>query len=307
MDVVEEVKKANIELYKVYMVIAVRMDNLNSNGEALEMYFKCLASARKCWDKAAEGEANGKIGNMYLQCGEADKSIPYLRQQSEIASELGYAEGRCRACSSLAIAFDTLGQDDKALAELRMVQTISEQAGDALLQAQASKALGTLYSKVSNFEAAVEAFQRHFNLLKAIMLKNSTITAKSITASSRPAAGNVHADPALAVTSHDLDLARVYVGVSKGNLLVGACVISIQFDVNSLLDWKLNRTGAFLLTSQRPGNYALFLQKLCLLTRLNRYFHHLEQMGNLHLLKIWMKAAQWLTVVGTAFNCSIFL
>lgn len=122
-----------------------------------------------------------------------------------------------------------------------MVQTISEQAGDALLQAQASRALGTLYSKVGNFEAAVEAFQRHFHLIKAILLKNSTNAMKN-TSAGTGAGATGSAEPASKVTNHDLDLARVYVGISKGNLLVGVCVMSIQNDLTSLLDWKLNRT-----------------------------------------------------------------
>eukprot|EP01034_Spumella_vulgaris_P025369 gene25369-31820_t len=87
------------------------------------MYFKCLEAAKKSWDRAAE-------------------------------ADLGQAEGRCRACSALALALDLLGQPDKALAELTLVHTISEQAGDTYLQAQACRSLGTLYSKMGRLDAA---------------------------------------------------------------------------------------------------------------------------------------------------------
>lgn len=65
-DVVEEVKKANVELYKVYMVIAIRFDDDGKSEEALDFFNKCLGSAKNCWDKGAEGEANGRIGSLLL-------------------------------------------------------------------------------------------------------------------------------------------------------------------------------------------------------------------------------------------------
>jgi hypothetical protein len=47
-----------------------------------------------------------------------------LRAQSQIAADNGNPESRCRACSALALAFDSMGQSDKALAELMLVSTI---------------------------------------------------------------------------------------------------------------------------------------------------------------------------------------
>ena len=70
-------------------------------------------------------------------------SLSYLKRHSEIAAELGDADSRCRACSGLALALDSLGMADKALDELSLVQAISEQAGDLLLQSQACRAMVT--------------------------------------------------------------------------------------------------------------------------------------------------------------------
>lgn len=171
-DIFEEIANANVELYKVYLTVAERYEGQEEIDIALEIYQKCLEAAKKSWDRSAEGEANGRIGNLLLMHKkDAQASLPYLREQSQIASDLGYAEGRCRACSSLALALDSLGQAEKALNELKLVHKISEQAGDSYLQAQACKALGTLYSKVGKLEAAVEILQKHFNLLKSIMMK----------------------------------------------------------------------------------------------------------------------------------------
>ncbi|RYY79595.1 hypothetical protein EON63_17140 [archaeon] len=51
----------------------------------------------------------------------------------------GNAEARCRASTSLSLAYDQLCLPDKALAELTLVHSISEQAGDMHLQAQACR------------------------------------------------------------------------------------------------------------------------------------------------------------------------
>ena len=37
-------------------------------------------------------------------------------------------------------------------------------------------------------------------------------------------------------------LARVYVGIAKGNLMMGSYLVAIQYDFQSVLNWKLNRT-----------------------------------------------------------------
>ena len=146
---------------------------------------------------------------------------------------IGDAESRCRACSALALALDTLGLADKALVELKLVHSISEQAGDAILQSQACRALGTLYSKVGKLEESVQVLQRHFDLLKSLAAKDKA-TAGTLTDAHGKKVGPI-------VQSKDLDLARVYVGISKGNLLLGAYYHAIETDLSFLLEWKLTR------------------------------------------------------------------
>ena len=81
------------------------------------------------------------MGKLLLRLSKASESLPYLRRYSEIATELGEANSRCKASSALALALDALGMLDKALDELNLVQAISEQAGDLVLQLQACKAM----------------------------------------------------------------------------------------------------------------------------------------------------------------------
>lgn len=72
---------------------------------------------------------------------------------------------------------------------------------------------------------AVAALQRHFDLLKILDARSSGV------------------DKAVdAISIKDLDLARAYVGISKGNAHMGSYVVAIKFDFLSLLDWKLSRS-----------------------------------------------------------------
>lgn len=230
MEVFDEVVKASTQLYRVYTLLAeeaLAEDRVGgvSTELALELYQRSLTSATKSMDKASEGEANAKIGMLLLKIGQTEESVKFLRQQSQIAADNGNPESRCRACSALALAFDSLGQADKALAELMLVSTISEQAGDIMLQSQANRALGTLYSKVGKLEESVTALSKHFELLKAILAKKGEIEA------------------AAHLTGRDLDLARVYVGVAKGNLKMASVFVAIQYDFDAMLNWKLSRAA----------------------------------------------------------------
>lgn len=237
VDAADEVMKSSAELYKVYTSLAGTQYDAGLADSALELYNLALSAAKKSWNKAAEAEANGKIGTLLLQRGEAAGSIPYLRSQSQIAADNGNAESRCRACSCLALAYDSLGKSEQALGELTLVSSISEQAGDALLQAQACRALGTLYSKVGLLAEAMDALQRYFNLLKQILSKQAK------DAAAVPPDTSSHVNMPQPITLKDIELARAYVGVAKGNIMMGSYVVAIQHDFNSVLGWKLNRSA----------------------------------------------------------------
>ncbi len=252
VDLSEDVSLANLELYKVYLVLATKFEENGAIDDAVDMYHRCLEAAKKSWDKAAECEANGRIGTIYLNKGQAQASLPYLQQQSHLASELGQPQARCKACSALALALDSLGQTERALSELTLVRSISEQSGDALLQAQSCRALGTLYSKIGRLEMAVDMLQKHFSLLKGILYKATAGGGTGAAANENP----------IAVTSRDLDLARTFIGIAKGNLVMGSYIISLQFDLSSMLDWKLNRTDLPSGESSIPTNIMTYASSI---------------------------------------------
>jgi tetratricopeptide (TPR) repeat protein len=254
--VVEEVIKANLELNKVSTVLARRLEVDGKLTDALQCYESCLESARKSADRNAEGAANGKIGNLLLSKGDVvnvARSVSYHKEQSRIAGETGNAEGECNSCLGLALSYNLLGQAEDALIQLSAVQHISERTGDSFLQLNAYKALGTFYSKVGRLEDALDAMKKHFQLVNIEFLKNNTAPyynnfnlsnhspgrTNSMNGESSHKKNNQHLHT---ITVHDLDLARGYVGIAKGNLLMGRYMVSIQLDLAAILDWKLTRS-----------------------------------------------------------------
>ena len=140
--------RANGELYRVYEHFGKTAEAANSMEEALSMYQKCIDAAAKSENGRGTATANGLIGNIYVSQASYQEGVQYLQEWMRISTDLGDAEGRCSAHSALALAYDHLGRNEKALQELAMVHSISLQTGDAGLQSQAARSLGMLYAKV---------------------------------------------------------------------------------------------------------------------------------------------------------------
>lgn len=304
----EEIVTANMELQKVYLVLAERLEEHKYYHEALKMYELCLSSSIKCMDLPSQGEVYGKIGALLLHhgkgirdegygggggggggdelapltldgsqgigitlldtnnpttlttktsigTGDPSAALHYLQQYSQISSDIGDTISRCKALSLLSLAYDQLGESTKALAELSLVHTIAEQTGDIFLQSKACYSLGTLYSKLRYDEQSKSILQRYFDLLKAI---TSSTTGNATTGPARgddktnstENSSGHQTNEGIRVGIRDLELARVYVGISRGNVMIDEYMRHIGRAGNEgdghdamtkLLDWKLNR------------------------------------------------------------------
>jgi tetratricopeptide (TPR) repeat protein len=305
----EEIVTANMELQKVYLVLAERLEEQKCYHEALKMYELCLSSSIKCMDLPSQGEVYGKIGALLLHhgrgireggdgglgfelndtnpisldgshgigiimpgtmshavstgkklnpgSGDPSAALHYLQQYSQISSDIGDTISRCKALSLLSLAYDQLGESTKALTELSLVHTIAEQTGDIFLQSKACYSLGTLYSKLRYDDQSKNILQRYFDLLKAITSSASAGSQHSGPGrGEKPAGGGSgevnlgHQSTEPQVGIRDLELARVYVGISRGNVMIEEYMSSIglagnlgdsQDGMTRLLDWKLNR------------------------------------------------------------------
>jgi tetratricopeptide (TPR) repeat protein len=238
VDLKDEVAKANAELHRVYVIKANMFESSGNFDEALHYFGLSLESAKKCFDKSAEAEANGSIGNLMLHQGRAQDGLPYLIQQAQLAADLGHPDARCRASSSLAYAYDTLNNSEKAIQELTLVHTISEQDGDMLLQSKANRELGVLYSKLGRLQDAHDALQRHVTLLSSLLKlqQKNPITTETAAGSSSWSGKEEEK-----ISVRDLEYAKVLVAICRGNLMMGAYVVAMENSWIDLLNWKLHR------------------------------------------------------------------
>ena len=133
------------------------------------------------------------------------------------------------ASSALALAYETVGRAEHALEQLSLVHSISTQTGDIRLKSQASKKLGQLYAKVGDMPQSVKSLSQHFELLKVISAKRNEASEE--------------ASASEGVSVAQTDLARAFVGISKGNLMFNSYTAALKADAARLIDWKLNRTA----------------------------------------------------------------
>jgi len=240
-----EVGRANSELFKVYQYYGRVAETNAHSEEALAMFRKALSAAQKCDDARGTAAANGAIGNIFMNDGNFQEGLPYLQEWVRISTDLGDSEGRCQSHSALALAYDSLGRSEKALGELAMVHGISLQTGDAPLQSQAARSLGMLYSKVGELSKSVASMEQHFDLLKIIAVKKAESRdsaaglGNSMSVDSDMSSVGVKGDSPMT----QVDLARAFVGVSKGNMLFPSYSVAVKKDAGLLLDWKLNRSA----------------------------------------------------------------
>ena len=91
-------------------------------------------------------------------------------------------------------------------------------------------------------DQAVDILQKHFNLVKTILFRSQD-------AGLSFSAGEVDKKKkSNAFRPKDLDIARLYIGISKGNQLMGSYISALDSDMTALLDWKLIRGESMLLT-----------------------------------------------------------
>ena len=92
-------------------------------------------------------------------------------------------------------------------------------------------------------DQAVDILQKHFNLVKTILFRSQDagLSFSAGEADKKKKSSN-------AVRPKDLDIARLYIGISKGNQLMGSYISALDSDMTALLDWKLIRGESMLLT-----------------------------------------------------------
>jgi tetratricopeptide (TPR) repeat protein len=182
-----------------------------------QFYTKCLESAQLAKERQSEGLANYRLGRAFVMLGDANRAIPYLEDYEAICQELEDREGEGEACAALASAYQALQNDDKALTYLKTCLDVATEMENLVAQGEACCSLGVIYNKTGEYEKAVEYFERNFEICRTTCAANATSTSL-------------------------VDVARVYLGMAKGNLMLKKYVHIVNYDSKALLGWKIRRS-----------------------------------------------------------------
>ncbi len=127
-------------------------------------------------------------------------------------------EGQGDACSALAVAYQQMEDNGKAIKYLEQYLEISKETKNLSAQSDACNNLGIIYNSRGAYEKAVNYFEKNFDICRQLLTSGS---------------GDLRL----------VDRARISLGMAKGNLQMKAYVHVINFDRNSLLRWKSRRTA----------------------------------------------------------------
>lgn len=211
-----EVRTASQELVKVYRKAAEEREKLGHFDGAVHFYQKCLESSQAAADRASEGLACYSLGRAYVMLDEPVRAIGFLDDYETICKDLADVEGEGQACAALAAAYQTLRNDERALEFLERCLQIATETENLVAQGEACCTLGVIHNKRADFESAVAHFERNFEIARQIVASGQGETAL-------------------------VDMARVYLGMARGNAMLRVYVYVIEHDFRALLNWKNRR------------------------------------------------------------------
>ncbi|GMI23495.1 hypothetical protein TeGR_g11531 [Tetraparma gracilis] len=211
-----EMELAAKELVKVYREYAEEKEREGSYDQAVEFYSKGLEAARASRDRAAEGVACHRLGKTYVAVDQAQTATNYLHEFERICKDLDDLQGQGSACAALAAAYQSIGDDDKAVQFLETYLAIASKTENLTAHGEACCALGVIHNKRGEYQKAVEHFEKNFEIARSILSSGAGETSL-------------------------VDASKVFLGMARGNLMLGGYFHAIQFDIKSLLHWKNTR------------------------------------------------------------------
>ena len=104
---------------------------------------------------SSRANALGNLGIAYDALGEYDKAIEHHNQHLALAQQIGDRQGEANALGNLGNAYQLLGEYDKAIENMSRVLEIMRQIGDRQGEASALGNLGTAYQSLDEYDKAI--------------------------------------------------------------------------------------------------------------------------------------------------------
>ncbi|XP_074632061.1 uncharacterized protein LOC141890475 [Acropora palmata] len=124
--------------------------------------------AKEIGDRAGEGRAYGNLGIAYQSLGDYQKAIEYHEKRLKIAKEIGDRAGEGRAYGNLGNAYQSLGDYQKAIEYHEKHLTIAKEIGDRAGEGGAYGNLGNAYQSLGDYQKAIEYHEKYLKIAKEI-------------------------------------------------------------------------------------------------------------------------------------------
>lgn len=200
-------QQANQNLVKVYQRSADLLESSGNIQKSIVLLDKCLDACNACGDETSAGHVNYRLGLAYQKLGEQEKALAFHSQYYDISVKLEDKTGEGIACCALAEAHQDLGNVDDAIKNLEAYLELAKNE-DPGSQARACCRMGIIYYRQMKFDSAVTYFEKFFELARS--LNNRRM----------------------------LDTARVNLGIARGSAQFPKYVEVVNSNMPTLLHWK---------------------------------------------------------------------
>ncbi|XP_067046336.1 tetratricopeptide repeat protein 28-like [Acropora muricata] len=137
-------------------------------SKEIEYHEKHLKNAKEIGDRVTEGQAYGNLGIAYQSLGDYQKAIEYQEKRLKISKEIGDRAGEGRAHVFLGIAYESLGDYQKVIEYHEKHLKIAKQIGDRTGEGRAYGALGNAYQSLGDYQKAIEYQEKRLKITKEI-------------------------------------------------------------------------------------------------------------------------------------------
>ena len=128
---------------------------------ALESWQGALTIYREIGDRQDEGATLGNMGIAYDSLGDYEKAIVFHNQSLAIERELRNRLGEAQSLGNLGNVYDSLGKYEKAIVFHNQSLAISRRLGYRLVEAQSLGNLGSAYFSLGNYEKSITFHEQY--------------------------------------------------------------------------------------------------------------------------------------------------
>jgi CHAT domain-containing protein len=134
--------------------------------------FHSLAIAKQIVDRNGEATSLSNLGVAYNNLGQYQKAIEYYQQSLAIKKQIGDRNGEGISLNNLGSGYHSLGQYQKAIEYYQQSLAIAKQIVDRKGEATSLSNLGSAYDNLGQYQNAIEYYQQSLGIAKQIGDRN---------------------------------------------------------------------------------------------------------------------------------------